>query len=435
MSLNNQLYTINLVNPKQVNLQILPPLSLYIHFPWCIRKCPYCDFNSHQVKNEGIPERLYLNALIADLDQALPDIWGRSIISIFFGGGTPSLISAAGFDWLMSQLRARLHFDPNIEITLEANPGAVDVSRLNEYHLSGVNRLSLGIQSFNSKHLQALGRIHDSEQAKQAVYAAQQIFSNYNLDLMYALPEQKLEDCETDLTTALAFNPPHLSLYHLTLEPNTYFHRYPPKLPNDDDAAEMQQFIQEKMIGNAYKNYEISAFAKAKNQCKHNLNYWTFGDYLGIGAGAHSKISLIGPNHFSSHSKIIRMLRWKHPETYIKNSLQKMACQEIEEVLAEDLPFEYMLNVLRLKDGFMINDFTAKTGLPSQCLTKNLNNAIERGLLHENEGGHYSPTELGQRFLNDLQMIFLNTANPSSKKIISKQQPLTIANNQITIDS
>lgn len=331
-------------SPGQVRLTSLPPLALYVHFPWCVRKCPYCDFNSHEWKGERFPETEYLDALRADLEQALPLVWGRQVHTVFIGGGTPSLLSAAGLDRMLSDVRALLPLDADAEITLEANPGTFEAAKFAQFRASGVNRLSVGIQSFNETHLKALGRIHDTAQARAAVEIAAKNFDNFNLDLMFALPNQTLDECRTDIETALSYAPPHLSLYHLTLEPNTLFAKFPPVVPDDDASADMQEWIHARTAEAGYGRYEVSAYAKPNHQCKHNLNYWRFGDYLGIGAGAHTKLSF--PN------RILRQARYKHPATFIEQAMAGTAVQEEREVGARDLPFEFMLNTLRLVEGF-----------------------------------------------------------------------------------
>ncbi|MBV8634062.1 MAG: oxygen-independent coproporphyrinogen III oxidase-like protein, partial [Burkholderiaceae bacterium] len=297
------------LKPGTITLTSLPPLSLYVHIPWCVRKCPYCDFNSHEAK-DGFPETEYLDALRTDLEHALPLIWGRKIYTIFIGGGTPSLLSAAGLDRLLSDIRTLLPLDGRAEITMEANPGTFEAEKFKSYRASGVNRLSIGIQSFNARHLQALGRIHDGDEARRAVDIAHANFDNFNLDLMYALPEQTPAEARLDVATAIAMAPPHLSLYHLTLEPNTYFAKYPPQVPDDDTSAEMQDMIEAVTREASYGHYEVSAYAKPGHQARHNLNYWQFGDYLGIGAGAHSKISF--PH------RVIRQARYKQPKAYME---------------------------------------------------------------------------------------------------------------------
>ncbi|MGB5940923.1 MAG: radical SAM family heme chaperone HemW [Rhodanobacter sp.] len=376
----------------------LPPLSLYVHFPWCVRKCPYCDFNSHEVKG-SFPEDEYLDALRADLESALPLIWGRPVYTVFIGGGTPSLLSAAGVDRLLSDLRTLLPLDGAAEITLEANPGTFEAEKFKSYRASGINRLSIGIQSFDSQRLQALGRIHDGAEARRAVEIAQAHFDNFNLDLMYALPSQTLEQAREDLETALGFAPPHLSLYHLTLEPNTYFAKYPPPLPDDDASAEMQEMIEERTAAAGYHHYEVSAYAQPGRQGRHNVNYWRFGDYLGIGAGAHSKISF--PH------RIVRQVRYKQPRAYLEHMRNGTQILEQAEIGRADLGFEFMLNALRLTGGFEANLFAQRTGLAISTIEKQLDEAEAKGLLRRNHRT-IAPTELGRRFLNDLQQLFLH---------------------------
>ncbi len=386
------------LRPGILNLQALPPLALYIHFPWCIKKCPYCDFNSHEAQGE-LPERAYLDALRADLESALPLIWGRKIYSVFIGGGTPSLMSAAGLDRLMSDVRTLLPLDGVAEITMEANPGTFEAEKFRSYRASGINRLSIGIQSFNPQHLRALGRIHDDAEARRAVEIAQHTFDNFNLDLMYALPSQSLAEAAIDLRTALLFAPPHLSLYHLTLEPNTYFASFPPAVPDDDLSAEMQDMIQAGMASAGYQHYEVSAFAQPGRQSRHNLNYWQFGDYLGIGAGAHSKLSF--PH------RVIRQARFKQPKAYMDKMASGSAIELEHEITRADLGFEFMLNTLRLTNGFDVNLFAERTGLSLNAVEASLTLAETRGLLYRDHKV-IKPTLLGQRFLNDLQQIFLN---------------------------
>lgn len=382
---------------QPVNFQALPPLSLYIHIPWCVRKCPYCDFNSHEARGE-LPEAAYVDALIRDLEMSLPLIWGRKVYSVFIGGGTPSLMSAQAIEKILSHVRMLLPLDINAEITLEANPGTVEAEKFKGFREAGVNRLSLGIQSFNEQHLKALGRIHNAAEAKRAVEIAQSHFDNINLDLMYALPQQTLGEAEQDVRTALAFKPQHLSCYHLTLEPNTLFHRYPPSLPDDDASSEMQQHIESLLAENGYQHYETSAFAQPKKQSRHNLNYWQFGDYLGIGAGAHSKIS--------SHNGVLRQARYKQPQAYIEQVVQGKPVQTEQQLTRDDLCFEFMMNALRLNDGFSEELFTERTSLPLMLLRKELEKAEQRGLLRR-DTQHIAPTELGKKFLNDLLEIFL----------------------------
>ncbi len=375
-----------------------PPLSLYIHIPWCVRKCPYCDFNSHELKTE-IPETEYVNALIADLEQATPNIWGRKIRSVFFGGGTPSLFSAESIARILSQVRALTPLEYGAEVTLEANPGTVDIAHFKGYQEAGVNRLSLGIQSFNPQHLQALGRIHDREQALHAVELAMQTFKRVNLDVMYALPNQTLDEALSDTKIACELAPSHLSFYHLTLEPNTPFHRTPPALPDDDTSAEMQVKIEEILAQRGYEHYETSAFCRPGQQARHNLNYWTFGDYLGIGAGAHSKLSY--------HDKITRETRPKHPKQYMQQALAGNAREQAWTIETSDLGFEFMMNALRLTNGFDPALFQQRTGIRWEAISMRFAEASKRGFL-EVSPTLIRPSLLGQRFLNDLLSMFLD---------------------------
>ena len=382
---------------QAVNFQATPPLSLYIHIPWCVRKCPYCDFNSHEARG-GLPEQAYVDALVRDLEQALPLIWGRKVYTVFIGGGTPSLLSAEALNNLLTQVRMRLPLAHGAEITLEANPGTVESARFAGYREAGVNRLSLGIQSFNDRHLQALGRIHSADEARRAIAIAQAHFENINLDLMYALPEQTLEEAEADVRTALGFAPQHLSCYHLTLEPNTLFAHQPPVVPDDDASSAMQQRI-EALLGEAgYGHYETSAFAQPGRQSRHNLNYWQFGDYLGIGAGAHSKLSF--------HDKVIRQMRYKQPQAYLDAVEQQQPVQSEQALTRDDLTFEFMMNALRLNQGFETALFTERTSLPLLLIRRELESAEQRGLLAQ-DLKRIAPTELGRRFLNDLLELFL----------------------------
>jgi oxygen-independent coproporphyrinogen-3 oxidase len=385
------------LKPGSLTLTALPPLSLYVHIPWCVRKCPYCDFNSHEA-NDGFPEEEYLNALRTDLENALPLIWGRTIYTVFIGGGTPSLLSAAGLDRLLSDLRTLLPLDGRAEITMEANPGTFEAEKFKSYRASGINRLSIGIQSFNPQHLKALGRIHDGNEAHRAVEIAHANFDNFNLDLMYALPSQTLEEATADVRTAISLAPPHLSLYHLTLEPNTYFAKYPPAIPDDDASADMQDMIADATTAAGYQHYEISAYAQPNRQARHNLNYWQFGDYLGIGAGAHSKLSF--PH------RIVRQARYKQPKAYMEQIRAGNPIQEEMEIGRNDLGFEFMLNTLRLQDGFEPNLFAERTGLTLNAIERKLNLAEGKGLLYRDHQ-IIKPTELGLRFLNDLQQMFL----------------------------
>ena len=383
--------------PGRLNLTALPPLALYIHFPWCVKKCPYCDFNSHEVKG-NFDEDAYLKALRADLEASLPLIWGRKIYSVFIGGGTPSLMSAAGLDRLLSDIRTLLPIDGAAEITMEANPGTFEMEKFRSYKQSGINRLSIGIQSFNSTHLAALRRIHDGNEARRAIDIARTHFDNFNLDLMFALPGQTLEQVRDDVETALSFTPPHLSLYHLTLEPNTYFAKFPPAIPDDDLSTEMQELIHQRMEVAGYRNYEVSAYAQAGRESRHNQNYWNFGDYLGIGAGAHSKLSF--PH------RIIRQVRFKQPKAFVEASMAGNAVQESVEIAPKDLPFEFMLNALRLNQGFPVNLFQERTGLIINSIEKELLIAEQKGLL-QRDHQTIMPTAMGKLFLNDLQEIFL----------------------------
>ncbi|AJG18419.1 radical SAM family heme chaperone HemW [Cupriavidus basilensis] len=390
------------LQPGQLALPGSPPLSLYVHIPWCVRKCPYCDFNSHAVPgatdSHDIPEDAYLDALRADLEQSLPLVWGRQVHTVFIGGGTPSLLSAAGMDRLLSDIRALLPLDADAEITMEANPGTFEAERFASYRASGINRLSIGIQSFNDRHLAALGRIHGGAEARAAIGIALDNFDNVNLDLMYALPGQTMAECADDLETALSFNTTHLSLYHLTLEPNTLFAKFPPALPDDDSAYEMQDLIEARTAQAGYVHYETSAYARPHRQARHNLNYWRFGDYLGIGAGAHGKLSF--PH------RVLRQMRHKHPATYMAQAMAGNAVQEQHDVGAADLPFEFMLNALRLTDGVPASTFFDHTGLPLHTISRDLAAAEKKGLL-EADLSTIKPTELGRRFLNDLQEMFL----------------------------
>jgi putative oxygen-independent coproporphyrinogen III oxidase len=385
------------MRPGTLQLATLPPLSLYVHLPWCIRKCPYCDFNSHEAKGE-VPEQRYIDAVIADLEQALPLVWGRTIHSIFIGGGTPSLFSPASIDRLLGDIRARLKLEPDCEITLEANPGTFEKDRFRAFRAAGVTRLSIGVQSFNDQHLKALGRVHDRQQAIAAVEEAAQSFDTFNLDIMYALPGQALEQVEQDIATALSMMPPHISIYHLTIEPNTVFAKYPPQVPEDDDAYAMLDRITEMTAGAGMERYEVSAYALPGHRCWHNLNYWQFGDYLGIGAGAHSKLSF-------AH-RIVRQVRFREPRLYMDKALAGNAVTQDTEVSRAELPFEYMLNALRLRDGFVLQDFSDRTGLPLSVIQQPLDEAQARGLI-ERDLQRVRPTVRGFDFLSDLQSMFL----------------------------
>ncbi|MGI4813408.1 MAG: radical SAM family heme chaperone HemW [Janthinobacterium lividum] len=384
--------------PGRIRLPANPPLSLYVHFPWCVRKCPYCDFNSHEFKGPGeFPEDDYLNALRADLEHSLPWVWGRRIHTVFIGGGTPSLLSAAGLDRMLSDIRALLPLDADAEITLEANPGTFEAAKFAEFRASGVNRLSIGIQSFNPRHLESLGRIHDDRQAHAAIETAARLFDNFNLDLMFALPGQTLAESQQDVETALSYAPPHLSLYHLTLEPNTLFHRFPPALPDDDASADMSEWIERRMGEAGFDHYETSAYARPNRQSRHNLNYWRFGDYLGVGPGAHGKLSF--------PERVLRQVRHKHPLTYLREAAVD-PLQEQTEIDAADLPFEFMLNALRLTEGFPISLFYERTGLPIIGIERALRRAEASGLL-ERDHERIKPTARGRLYLNDLLEMFL----------------------------
>jgi len=385
------------LSDAQPKFKALPPLSLYIHIPWCVRKCPYCDFNSHEIRG-AIPEASYVDALIADLEAALPLIWMRSIYTVFFGGGTPSVFSAASIERILAAVRARVPLAVDAEITLEANPGTVEAEKFRDFRAAGVNRLSLGIQSFNPRHLKALGRIHDDNEARAAIEIARVNFDNFNLDLMYGLPQQSVHEALTDIEAALSFAPQHLSVYHLTIETNTYFYRHPPTLPDDENTAQMQEAIEQKLATAGYKHYETSAFAQPGAQCRHNLNYWTFGDYLGIGAGAHSKLSLPG--------RILRQARHKQPKQYLENAAAGNAIQAQHDVAVSDIGFEFMMNALRLSSGFPGALFEERAGLPLTAVLKRLEEAEQRGFI-ERDHQRIAPTALGRRFLNDLLQIFL----------------------------
>ena len=419
------------MRPGLLQLPSLPPLSLYIHLPWCIKKCPYCDFNSHETRADSSDtqngklsdaiEQRYINALMADLESALPLIWGRTVHSIFIGGGTPSLFSPQAIDQLLAGVRARLRLEANCEITLEANPGTFEKDRFKAFRAAGVNRLSIGVQSFNDEHLKALGRVHNSDQAQAAIAEAAINFEAFNLDIMYALPGQTLVQCEQDIKKALSFNPPHISIYHLTIEPNTYFAKFPPVVPEDDTAYDMLDKIIELTAQHGMARYEVSAFAKQGFQCWHNTNYWQFGDYLGIGAGAHSKLSF-------AH-RIVRQVRARDPQLYMDKALGTAAVAGLggtlttsgaiagpegavvqdTEVPRADLPFEYMLNATRLTGGFKIQDFCDRTGLSITAIQKGLIQAEEKGLI-ERDFATVKPTARGMDFLSDLQSLFLADA-------------------------
>jgi putative oxygen-independent coproporphyrinogen III oxidase len=382
---------------QRIRLAQLPPLSLYVHVPWCIRKCPYCDFNSHELKSD-LSEDRYVDALIADLEASLPNVWGRKVHTVFFGGGTPSLFSPEALDRFLCAARALLPIEADAEVTLEANPGTFEATKFAGFRALGINRLSVGIQSFDPQRLQAIGRVHDDREAYRAVDIAREHFENFNLDLMYALPGQDIAAALADVDYAVAAGAPHISAYHLTIEPNTYFHRHRPVVPDDDVAAGMQSGIEMRLADAGYLNYETSAFARPSRQARHNLNYWQFGDYLGIGAGAHGKLSL--------RDRIFRQMRHKHPREYMERALAGNAIQTESDVTPAELPFEFMMNALRLREGFELTLFTERTGLPLNAVARELEEAERRGLL-ERDHLRARPTERGRRFLNDLLQIFL----------------------------
>ena len=380
-------------------LSALPPLSVYVHVPWCVRKCPYCDFNSHE-QPAVLPEARYLDALQSDLEQALPDIWGRQVHTVFIGGGTPSLLSAEGIDRLLAMLRSHLNLWPDAEITLEANPGTAEAERFMFYAASGVNRISLGIQSFDDAKLLALGRVHDARQARAAIDMAQRAVGRVNLDLMFALPGQTLAQCEQDAREALSFGTEHLSMYHLTFEPNTVFAKYPPAVPDDELSCDMQETIVSLAQGGGFERYEVSAFAKPGARARHNMNYWEFGDYLGIGPGAHGKLSF--------HDRIERQTRQRHPENWMRAALARDATHitQRRQLKTAELPFEFMLNALRLEKGVASSLYTERCGLPIASMNKALLLATQKGLLVD-DPLRLQATELGWRFLNELQALFL----------------------------
>lgn len=396
-----------------LHLSALPPLSLYVHLPWCIQKCPYCDFNSHVWRGDTaptrngsgaaavppLPEQRYRDALMADLEAALPLVWGRQVVSIFIGGGTPSLFTPESIERLLSDIRARLRLEADCEITLEANPGTFEKERFRAFRAAGVTRLSIGVQSFDDRFLQALGRVHNGAQARAAVQEAAQAFETFNLDMMYALPGQSVSDVERDMETALSFAPPHVSIYHLTIEPHTYFAKHPPAhLPEGDIAFTMLDRITEITAAAGLNRYEVSAYARPNHACQHNRNYWQFGDYLGIGAGAHSKLSF-------AH-RIVRQTRYREPLLYMQNALAGQALAQENEVRRADIPFEYMLNALRLREGFALQEFYERTGLSVTAIAQGLEQAERQGLI-ERDMTHIRPSVRGFDFLSDLQMLFL----------------------------
>jgi oxygen-independent coproporphyrinogen-3 oxidase len=396
------------LRPGTLQLGALPPLALYVHLPWCLKKCPYCDFNSHEMKADGgglgeLTEGRYLDALAADLESALPLVWGRRVASVFVGGGTPSLFSPDGIDRLLADIRARVPLVPGAEVTLEANPGTFERERFRAFAAAGVTRLSIGVQSFDDALLARIGRVHDAAQAHAAVAEAREAFATFNIDLMYALPGQTPAMLERDLDTALAFAPPHLSIYHLTIEPNTRFAVEPPALPDDDTASAMLDLIAGRTAAAGLERYEVSAFARAGHRCRHNLNYWAFGDYLGIGAGAHGKLSF--PH------RVLRQVRWREPAQYMERALAGRAVSNEHEVARADLPFEFMLGALRLREGFALSRFLERTGLPLSAIERALAEAQRRGLLERSRAPDgdtlWRPSARGFDFLSDLQALFL----------------------------
>jgi putative oxygen-independent coproporphyrinogen III oxidase len=390
---------VSVERPGVVRLTALPPLALYVHIPWCVRKCPYCDFNSHERAGE-LPEKAYVEKLLADLESHLPSAWGRRLTSMFIGGGTPSLFSPASIDALLSGVRARLPLEPGAEITLEANPGTVEAGRFRGFRDAGVNRISIGVQSFDERMLKALGRIHGADEARRAIEAALAAFDNVNIDLMYGLPEQGAEMARADITAAARAGVPHVSAYQLTIEPNTAFWSEPPALPDHDASADMQLMVEAVLAEAGYEHYETSAFARPGHRCRHNLNYWEFGDYLGIGAGAHGKISF--PDRITRHERI------KQPGVYLQND----SSIENRIIPPAELPFEFMLNALRLVEGFPIELFHRRTGLGLNAIQPMLEKAEREGLL-ERDLKRLRPTERGQRFLNELLALFLPAETPA----------------------
>jgi oxygen-independent coproporphyrinogen-3 oxidase len=386
--------------PGAMRLRQLPPLALYVHIPWCIRKCPYCDFNSHEAKGDR-PEKRYVEALVADLESVLPRIWGRRVDTVFFGGGTPSLFAPESIDAILAAARARLPLAIDAEVTLEANPGTFEAQRFKDFRAAGVNRLSIGIQSFDDRFLKALGRVHDAGEARRAVEIGLGCFDNVNLDLMYALPGQQLGQARADIAAAIAFRPQHVSAYHLTIEPNTYFAAHPPVVPDNDAAADMQEAIEADLAAAGYENYETSAFAQPGRRCRHNLNYWQFGDYIGIGAGAHGKISF--------PDRIVREMRFKQPAAWMDAALAGNAIQESAEVKRDSLAFEFMMNALRLAEGVPAAMFAERTGLDLTAIRAPRAEAERVGLL-EADHARLRPTAKGRRFLNDLLQVFLPDA-------------------------
>ena len=391
--------TVAVAPRRAVSLSQLPPLSLYVHLPWCLRKCPYCDFNSHEADG-ALPEARYLDALRADLESTVPGVWGRPIQTVFIGGGTPSLFSPESIDRLLADVRMLHRLAPDAEVTMEANPGTFEAARFRAFREAGVTRLSIGVQSFDETMLARIGRVHDRAQALAAARIAAEHYPSFNLDLMYALPGQDLAMLRADLAQALAFEPPHLSCYHLTLEPNTLFASRPPEgLPDDDASADMQQALEDATVAAGLARYEVSAYARPGHRARHNLNYWTFGDYLGVGAGAHGKVSF--------PDRIERTARYRHPRRYMDAALAGDAVETRRTLAAGELPFEFMLNALRLVDGVPAASFAERTGVPLAAIARPLERAASRGLL-DADPATIRATPLGLRFLNDLQQMFLD---------------------------
>ena len=383
--------------PGEIRFAVLPPLALYVHLPWCVRKCPYCDFNSHE-RSGALPEREYIAALLADLEGMLPSVWGRRVVSIFFGGGTPSLFSAEAIERLLSEIRARITLEPLAEITLEANPGTVEAARFRGYRAAGVNRLSLGVQSFDDAMLSRLGRIHSADEARRAIDIAQETFDNVNIDLMYGLPGQSLEMARAEIAEGVRRETAHLSAYQLTIEPNTVFYSKPPTLPEHDSCADMQLAYEETLAAAGFEHYETSAFARPGMRCRHNLNYWEFGDYLGIGAGAHGKLSF--PDRVERHARV------KQPREYLEAAMRGESAAENRAVEPRELPFEFMVNAARLVRGVPRSLFAERTGLAAATIEQRLRSAQSQGLLEIDEQ-RIQPTQRGRLFLNDLIGLFL----------------------------
>jgi putative oxygen-independent coproporphyrinogen III oxidase len=392
-----------------VKLAQLPPLSIYVHLPWCLRKCPYCDFNSHEARGD-VPEAEYVDALVADLEASLPKVYGRRVHTIFIGGGTPSLFSAAAIDRLLVAIRTRVPVDPEAEITLEANPGTFEAEKFRGFRAAGVNRLSLGVQSLDDARLAAIGRVHGADEARRALDMALATFPTVNADIMYALPGESVEGALADVREVVERGVPHVSAYHLTLEPDTHFHRFPPELPAEDEGADMQDGIEALLREAGYEHYEISAFAKPGQRARHNVNYWTFGDYLGLGAGAHGKISF--------RDRVLREVRERKPQGYMRAALAGDAVWEAREVAEAELPFEFMLNALRLVQGFPATLFAERTGLALSAVEAQLAAAEAQGLIVRDHA-RIAPSDKGRRFLNDLLETFLAAPAERARRTIS----------------